>query len=361
MLLKKDLEERKRKERAIKTKFEEPSYEEEFVDKTRMVAVVLGEKDIKQDVKEKMGKSRLHTSSLTDIENDYELLCQRGNQLMRTGDYRSALALFNKSVMAFLKAPSSEDLDPEPYIARSKCFVKLGLAEEAVDDASEALAINKFSIPAMKAKADAMYQFGEFEQALLQYERGLKVCSESDVVHFERGKTICLDTLLTAFDDYKFDYELVRYTINAISKLRPEGESDARKNFFDCDEMEQIIKIQNSNIDKPIFYKPKKDAKQKKSETLKTQTKKSRHKRKSNRQIMGKLLDDAVFLEKLSKNPEFGKISFDACVGKDVVDMSGRYMKEHALEAVMYFEKKKEFWNECTKMKPVSNWGVKNE
>ena len=50
-----------------------------FVDKTRNVGVVLGEKDIKQDVREKIGKSRKHVSSLTDIEHDYEALCQRGS------------------------------------------------------------------------------------------------------------------------------------------------------------------------------------------------------------------------------------------------------------------------------------------
>ena len=231
MLLKKDLEERKRKEKT--KKYVEPSYEESFVDKTRNVGVVLGEKDIKQDVKENMSKNRKHASSLTDIEHDYVALCDRGVQLMRTGDNSAALALFNKSITVFLRAPSSEDLDPEPYIARSKRFLKLGLIEEAVADATEALAISKFSIPAMKAKANAMYQFGEFEQALVQYERGLKVCPESELVNFERGKTICLDTLMTAFDEYKFDYELVRFTINAIVKLRPEGEIDPRKNFFD--------------------------------------------------------------------------------------------------------------------------------
>ena len=197
MLLKKDIEERKRKEKSVKNL--EPSYEESFIDKTRNVGVVLGEKDIKQDVKEKMGKNRKHASSLTDIEHDYEALCQRGNQLMRTGDNKSALVLFNKSILAFLKAPSIEDLDPEPYIARSKCFLKLGLVEEAVDDATEALAISKFSIPAMKAKADAMYQFGEFEQALIQYERGLRVCSESDLCNFEGSFvwTRCKQHLMT--------------------------------------------------------------------------------------------------------------------------------------------------------------------
>ena len=157
-------------------------------------------------------------------------------------------------------------------------------------------------------------------------------------------------------------HPLLRFTINAIAKLRPDGSIDPRKGFFDCDEMERILKIQNKGTeDKSIFYKPKKEAKRRKSDTLKTPTKRIRFKRKSNRQIMGKLLDDAIFLEKLSKNPDFGKVSFDAAVGKDIVDMSGKYMKEHALEAVMYFEKKKDFWSECSKMKPVSNWGIKNE
>ena len=176
---------------------------------------------------------------------------------MRTGDYKSALPLFNKSIIVFLKVPHSEDLDPEPFIARSKCFLKLGLIEEAVEDASQALEISKFSIPAMKAKANAMYQFGEFEQALVQYERGLRVCPESELIHFERGKIICLDTLMNAFEGYKFEYDLVRFTISAVVKLRPEGELDPRKSFFDCDEMEKIIKVQNKVGYKPIFYKQK--------------------------------------------------------------------------------------------------------
>ena len=101
MTLKKDIEERKRKEKPLK--LNEPSYEESFIDKTRNVGVVLGEKDIKQDVKQRIGRSRKHASSLTDIEHDHEALCQRGTQLMRSGDYKAALTLFNKSIVAFLK------------------------------------------------------------------------------------------------------------------------------------------------------------------------------------------------------------------------------------------------------------------
>ena len=215
----------------------------------------------------------------------------------------------------------------------------------------------------MKAKANAMYQFGEFEQALLLYERGIKICPESELVHFEQGKTVCLDTLINAFDEYKFDYDLVRFTINAIVKLRPEGEIDPRKNFFDCDEMEHIVKVQCRGGNKSIFYNPKKEteSKQKKPKRMKTPAKETPYRKKTTRQIMGKLVDDAIFFEKLAKNPEFGKISFDSNRGEVVEDVSGRLLKSHALEAVTYFEKKKEFWSDCSKMKPLNNWGVKNE
>ena len=91
--------------------------EEGFIDNTRNVGVVLGEKDIKQDVKGiktrwvqfswnsetknfAIHRSRFATNAL-DIENDHEALSQRGAQMMRTGDLRSALGLLNKAVEVF--------------------------------------------------------------------------------------------------------------------------------------------------------------------------------------------------------------------------------------------------------------------
>ena len=65
-------------------------------------------------------------------------------------------------------------------------------------------------IPSIKILADSLYQCGEFEYALLHYCQGARVCSDSDLTKFELGRTICLDTLLETFRDYKFDYELVR-------------------------------------------------------------------------------------------------------------------------------------------------------
>ena len=91
--------------------------EEGFIDNTRNVGVVLGEKDIKQDVKgiktrlmqfswnsvtknPKTHRCRFPTNGL-DIENDHEALSQRGAQMMRAGDPDTALGLLNKAVEVF--------------------------------------------------------------------------------------------------------------------------------------------------------------------------------------------------------------------------------------------------------------------
>ena len=96
-------------------------------------------------------------------------------------------------------------------------------------------------VPGLKALAESLYQCGEFEQSLLYYEKvrtgrrnsiwlligricpshwlrdflpnvlkGARICSDSELTKFDLGRTICLDTLLETFKDYKFDYELVR-------------------------------------------------------------------------------------------------------------------------------------------------------
>ena len=52
--------------------------------------------------------------------------------------------------------------------------------------------------------------------------------------------------------------------------------------------------------------------KKRKPDEKQTPQKEKIFRKKSNRQIMGKLLDDVIFLEILTKNPEFGKFSFDS-------------------------------------------------
>ena len=142
LIVKKDLEDKKRR-----TSSNSEDFQELFVDATRNVGVGFGAKDLKQDVKSTRKKEK--ASSLTDIANDYEALCQRGVQLMRKGELKTSLSLLNKSVEVFYKAseqqssqlhflPISIFLDvaeaedksslgavsPDCYVARCRCYLR---------------------------------------------------------------------------------------------------------------------------------------------------------------------------------------------------------------------------------------------
>ena len=150
------MEDRRWRSRSTRSKnFSGPIIEEFFVDHTRNVGVIAGEKDIKEDMNKKMSKIR---KSLTykDIEKDCKALCLRGSHLLKLGDLKTAFEILEKSVNIMKE---KEDLDPEPYILRSKCRLRLGMLSEAANDAEEALKIDKMSIYAMKVKGEALYQY----------------------------------------------------------------------------------------------------------------------------------------------------------------------------------------------------------
>ena len=137
-----DLEDKKRR-----TSSNSEDFQELFVDATRNVGVGFGAKDLKQDVKSTRKKEK--ASSLTDIANDYEALCQRGVQLMRKGELKTSLSLLNKSVEVFYKASEQQSsqlhfltisifldvaeaedksslgaMSPDCYVARCRCYLR---------------------------------------------------------------------------------------------------------------------------------------------------------------------------------------------------------------------------------------------
>ena len=111
--------------------------------------------------------------------------------------------------------------------------------------------------------------------------------------------------------------------------------------------------LASGKSDKPIFInlkaKSKKKAKPKHKKSEFQQVKK-----KTNRQKLGAIIEDAMFLEQLSRNVDFGKQVFDPVTGKYGEDKFGKIIKNHAQEAVTYFAKKTDFWEECSKMAPTA-------
>merc|ERR1712062_532750 len=64
------------------------------------------------------------------------------------------------------------------YVQRSKCFLAMGNAESALEDAEHSLKGNKDYHRGIYQKAEALYSLGNFEFALVNYHRGNKLRPE---------------------------------------------------------------------------------------------------------------------------------------------------------------------------------------
>ena len=114
------------------------------------------------------------------------------------------------------------------------------------------------------------------------------------------------------------------------------------------------MKSRDSN--KPIFYKDKIKQKRSQDNTNSSRAKAGAIFRpKTIRQIIGGILDDAIFLEKLSHNHEFSQ-ALNPVTGDPQVDKFAELIREHAKEAVDFFAKKTVFWEECSKMSPYNSF-----
>ena len=87
---------------------------------------------------------------------------------LRSGSAEVALTYFDSAI-------SLQPDDELPFIYRAQCKIKLDRPQDAILDAEEALKYNKNSTKAVTCKGEALYMMGEFEQALVQFERGYRV------------------------------------------------------------------------------------------------------------------------------------------------------------------------------------------
>ncbi|KAF6214868.1 hypothetical protein GE061_009612 [Apolygus lucorum] len=142
-------------------------YEECYTDKDRAAAVNMGSRDIKQSLKMKRKAEKSKELSLPEETEPGALLALAGYE-MTAKRTNIALDFINKAL----------DLNPEDknaLVARSKCYLQLGEAKKALDDAEAALSIDGTFIKALYQKAEALYYLGDFEHSLMYFHRGLRL------------------------------------------------------------------------------------------------------------------------------------------------------------------------------------------
>ncbi|CAB3369723.1 Hypothetical predicted protein [Cloeon dipterum] len=144
--------------------------EECYTDKDRAAAVNMGNRDIKLSLKLKRRQERSKALQIPEQADPNTLLTLGGHE-MKGGDLKVALGFVNKAL-------ELQPHDKHALVARSKCHLLLGLAEEALHDANAALALDKHFVKGIFQKAEALYHLGDFEHSLMFYHRGQRLRPE---------------------------------------------------------------------------------------------------------------------------------------------------------------------------------------
>ncbi|XP_052130443.1 uncharacterized protein LOC127751261 [Frankliniella occidentalis] len=172
---------------------------EQYTDKTRNAAVVMGEKDIKLSLKQQrraLAAARglslpacAHPSGLTALARAHR----------RGGQARAALQLAEQALL----------LDPAHKAAlleRSQCYQQLGQPRLALLDAEDALDLDKTSNAAFLHKARALYAMGHFEKALVMFHRGSRLRPDNPA--FREGIHRCREAIMNIIGCLPMDFAL---------------------------------------------------------------------------------------------------------------------------------------------------------
>ncbi|XP_023221895.1 tetratricopeptide repeat protein 25-like isoform X2 [Centruroides sculpturatus] len=116
-----------------------------------------------------------------------------GMKQLRLRQYELALPSFNKALQLVPK-------NVKCLTYRSKCHLLLGINEEALKDIEEAMKNDPNNIDSIKQIAETLYLLGDFEHALVYFQRGYQLRSNYDVFKF--GIQKCQEAINNAIGAY---------------------------------------------------------------------------------------------------------------------------------------------------------------
>ncbi|XP_041824393.1 outer dynein arm-docking complex subunit 4 isoform X2 [Melanotaenia boesemani] len=106
--------------------------------------------------------------------NSQKLKCEFSN-LMSNGKWLFVKGDYENAIKGFTAALSLKPDDRTCLVGRSKCYLKIGQLGNALKDAEASLNDDKSFFEGLYQKAEALYYQGEFEFALMFYDRGQKI------------------------------------------------------------------------------------------------------------------------------------------------------------------------------------------
>ncbi|XP_039274480.1 outer dynein arm-docking complex subunit 4-like isoform X2 [Styela clava] len=215
---------------------------------------------------------------------------------------------FHIALEDFCKALSIQPTDKNCLVARSKCYLQIGNAQEALKDAEASLSEEKEFHKGLYQKAEALYQMGDFEYALVFYHRGHKLRPE--LQEFRLG----IQKAQEAIDN----------CVGSPSSVKLENKGDL--SFFNkMDEGKGKAKPRGA-------YRQPNKAAQKTTRVHKT---KSGTSDKTAKALLGELYADKEYLEKLLKDEDLVKGSSG---GMSIYDLVS--------SGINYLDTRTEFWRQ---------------
>ncbi|XP_077997219.1 outer dynein arm-docking complex subunit 4-like isoform X2 [Glandiceps talaboti] len=236
-------------------------------------------------------------------KSSFSIYVAEGDVLFKQGEYKKALESYNTAL-------EIEPTDKGCLVARSKCYLQLGDSQAALRDAEAALSEDKEYIKGLYQKAEALYQMGDFEMALVFYHRGHKLRTELEEFRLGIQKA----------------QEAIDNSVGSPSKVKLENKGDLSF-FYKQDEKQQKGKAR-AGYSKPV----KQDDKNKQ----KDRRNKSQTSDKTCKQLLGELYADKEYLEKLLKDNDLTNQDTDS--GKAIYDL--------VTDGLNYLDTRTEFWRQ---------------
>jgi len=236
-------------------------------------------------------------------KSTFGIYLAEGDNLYKQGEYKKALDSYTLAL----------ELQPDDktcLVARSKCYLKLGDPQAALQDAEASLVEDKKYNKGLYQKAEALYSMGDFEYALMYYHRGHKLRPELDEFRLGIQKA----------------QEAIDNSIGTAANIKLENKGDLSFFTKPDDSGKKKAGAAGGGYIKP-GAKPKPINRNK-------ETKAPAPSKKAVKQLLGELYADKDYLEKLMKDDGFVK------------DHSNAPIVELVESGLNYLKTRTEFWRQ---------------
>ncbi|KAK3800715.1 hypothetical protein RRG08_003121 [Elysia crispata] len=235
------------------------------------------------------------------LPGTYEIYKAEADALFKNGDYRKAIESYTTALT--LRADDRISL-----VCRSKCYLMLGDTNKALQDAEASLAEDKNYHKGMFQKAEALYNQGDFEMALVFYHRGNRLRPELQDFRLGIQKA----------------QEAIQNCVGTPDRVKLNTTGDL--SFFKAQEEKKTRRKGAAPMQRPQTVPRRKRAAQRSAGNEKTI-----------RQMLGELYGDRQYLEKLLRET-------------DTNTATGRKINNLAEEGLFYLDTRTDFWQQVKPM-----------